>query len=285
MPRILIFLAFILSLQFDFGTKALADFTLVSWNAKHIGRAKQDLPRSAKLLKDGDMIAIQEVNSTKSGAEALGQLADNLQKLTGNKYCIGVSEIPSDSRERYGFLWKEGIIGYVTTKGDVLKTCSQFAVTIKLGSTQADNMIREPAVAIFMEIKTSKKFLLGTVHLVPTAKKPEREVPFAFRALDDIQSKLPRILVGDFNLSSDSYAFNEAKSNGYSPALPGNTKTSLSSTKRGFSKAYDNIFTKGIKSMEASVIDPFEGIPELNYKFIYNTISDHAPIRAKILTN
>ncbi|RYZ92579.1 MAG: hypothetical protein EOP06_03860 [Proteobacteria bacterium] len=265
-------------------SNAFANFTVVSWNGKHIGRPKQDLAQSSILLKSGDIIAFQEVNASDSGVRAIRDIGRNLSLQTGFKYCVGLSEIPSDGKERYAYLWKEGVIAYVTTKGEAMKSCGDSTVTIKLGATQSAQIIREPAIGMFLEIKTGVKFVMGTVHLVPTSKNPENEAPYAFRAMDEWQSKYPRILVGDFNLDASSYGFSEAKGNGYRPSLASGVRTSLSSSKRAYSKAYDNIFVKGLDVSFSSVIDPFTLLSGMDHKLIYKVISDHAPIEAVIVT-
>jgi len=142
--------------------------------------------------------------------------------------------------------------------------------------------VREPAVGVFLEKATGKKFHLITIHLVPTAKRPEREVGPLFETADGLPGKYPRIVLGDFNLSSDHPAFAPAYSLGYATALGGEQKTSLRAKTSGMSKAYDNIWIKGEKMSESAVLNLMQVLPEISQKQIYKTISDHAPIKTRL---
>jgi len=259
-----------------------ADFTVVSWNAKHLGRKSQDLDSAAKLLSDGDLIGIQEVNTSESGSTALKTLTELLIKKTGSQYCFAYSEIPTDAKERYGIIWRQDLIHYVTTKGDVLSTCPTYAITLRLGSQGADKIVREPAVGVFLEKKTNRKFHFVTIHLVPTAKKPALEVPHLFTTVDQLPGKHPRLIVGDFNLGSNHQAFEEARKIGYFPAFDGTVKTSLKSKKREFSQPYDNMWGKDLTFKYAKVWDVFKNFSQFSAETVYRDISDHAPIQATI---
>ncbi len=260
----------------------LAEFNVVSWNAKHLGRKNQDLESSAKLLTQGDLIAIQEVNTSESGKLALGALTALLAKNTGLKYCHAYSEIPTDGKERYGVIWKEEKIQYVTTKGEVISSCPNYAITLRLGSQGAEKIIREPAVGVFLEKETGKKFHFATIHLVPTSKKPELEVPHLFDTIEALQGKYGRLVVGDFNLGSDHPAFDAARQKGYSPLFTSAVKTSLKAKKRDFNQPYDNMWGKGLTFKNGKVWDVYKEFSQFSTQKVYKEISDHAPIEATI---
>ncbi len=268
-----------------FSSTVYADFTVVSWNAKHLGRKNQDLASAAQLLIEGDIIAVQEVNSSESGKNALSSLTITLQKLTNSHYCFAYSEIPTDAKERYALIWKQDLINYVTTKGEVLATCPKVAITLRLGSAGAEKIVREPAVGVFLETSTNKKFHLATIHLVPTAKKPENEVPHLFSTVDGLPGKYPRLIVGDFNLGSDHVAFTAAKSSSYVPAFSGAVKTSLKQKKREYSQPYDNMWGKDLTFQKAKVWDVFKQFSQFSAQTVYRDISDHAPIQATVTLN
>ena len=264
-----------------FTSSAFSEITIISWNAKHLGRKSQDLKASASLLTGGDLIAIQEVNAGVSGAKALFDLSVLLAR-EGVKYCVGLSEIPTDSRERYGILWRDAAISYVSTNGSIIDRCPPQAITLRLGAAGADKIVREPAVGIFLERSTQKKFHFATIHLVPTAKHPEKEIEPLFSTIEGLPGKYPRIVAGDFNLSSDHSAFVVARELGYVPALRGEERTSLKAKTRGMSKAFDNVWTKNAKSLDAQVISSIERFRDRSQEEIYRNISDHAPIMAVI---
>ena len=259
--------------------EALADVKIISWNAKHIGRQRQDLKAVVSLLKGADIVAIQEVNTGDSGAKAVAELARILGASSGVKYCVGLSEIPTDSKERYAMLWVEGKVSYITTDGNEIATCPVYAVTLRLGAKNAEKIIREPAVGTFKE-KDGGKFTLATIHLVPTAKRPEHEVAPLFDTVATLPGKWPKIVLGDFNLDAGHPSFDAARSLGFRPALSPGVKTSLKTKERAFSKAYDNIWATGVEFRDSGVINPYKSFPDMSAHEIFNLVSDHAPIWA-----
>ena len=66
----------------------------------------------AKILKDFDVAAIQEVVAGHGGAQAVAQLADELNR-TGSQWDYVISSPTSSSAyktERYAFLWKTAVV-------------------------------------------------------------------------------------------------------------------------------------------------------------------------------
>src|SRR4051812_16867654 len=96
------------------GTRTL---TVLSWNIKHLGRRNLDQQIVTSLLQTADIITFQEVNKNASGLAALTNLKEKLQESLKLKLCMGLSEIPTDSQERYAYLWRDARVSYVKTNG------------------------------------------------------------------------------------------------------------------------------------------------------------------------
>lgn len=276
-----IWLVLVLSSLFAGDAFALS---VVSWNTKHLGRKGFDYGAAAQLLRGADLVMIQEVNTGEGGAKALTDLARRLSDAAGSVYCSAVSEIPTDGRERYGYIWRADVLAYVKTSGEPISGCPRFMITIHLVSSAQDKIVREPAAAVFLDLKSKKKFVAGNVHAVPTAKRPETEIGPIFSAVSaEGGKKLPRLLAGDFNLDSGHPAFAAAAALGFKGALAAGTKTSLKRKTRAYSKAYDNVFlTSGFVLRRAEVLDVYSVDATKGPSDVYKTLSDHAPVRVEV---
>jgi deoxyribonuclease-1-like protein len=261
---------------------AFADFRLTTYNTKHLGRGSLDPEKLAAMLIGSDLVAMQEVNTGDGGAKAVAKIAEILGQAEKAKFCLAVSEIPTDAKERYAVLWREDKISYVTQDGKEITECPKFAITLRLGAKHADKIIREPAVGTFKEKSTSAKFVFATIHLIPTAKHPETEVEPLFDTMDTLPGKYAKIIVGDFNLGSNSPSFVAATRRGFNSALGGEVKTSLKLKTKDFSQAYDNIFFRGCQVTNVSVVNPYEKFPALSPSQVYRQLSDHAPVTANV---
>lgn len=258
-----------------------------SWNTKHLGRAGFDFKRAAMLIRDFDVVALQEVNKGKTGSAALSRLKAVLAKDTDQKWCSALSLVPTGSRERYGYLWKNSRLSWVKNKsGQAILDCSDNHLTAPLVSFHQLEIVREPSVAIFKSKQSPYKFKLVNVHLVPTKKSPEKEVPFLFDALSP--AGVPVIVAGDFNLSADSSAFNAVRQKGWVNVLAGGVKTSLKMKMKRLNKAYDNFwvfdrnFNKRACDRSVGVKNNYQIFKNLPLKHVYNQISDHVPIYMQV---
>ncbi|MBP5295773.1 MAG: hypothetical protein J6Y94_00375 [Bacteriovoracaceae bacterium] len=267
--------------------QCLDHIAIGSWNTKHLGRANFSYQDASILLANLDLIALQEVNTTSAGAQALRNLQQAVGQLTHDKWCSIISPVPTDARERYAFLWRERAIALASNEAEVKSAeCPQAAELAVLQPNKAAEIIREPAGAYFYA-KDDQRFLyLASIHLVPTAKKPEREVPFLAQSMATqvAQDKIPGLMAmvaGDFNLASSHTAFAPWAAAGWQAALPGTVKTSLQQKQKAFSKAYDNVWwwdaERGCQ-MFYQVINPYQVFPTKSPPEVYREISDHAPI-------
>jgi endonuclease/exonuclease/phosphatase family metal-dependent hydrolase len=253
-------------------------FHVISWNLKHLGRHDMDFDEVAEILKTGDIIAFQEVNTSEEGKNALNRIAQNISKLTHEKICQGWSEIPTGATERYGYLWRNKIISYVKVNGEIVGDCPSTAITIRLGVKNAERIVREPAYGTFYFKPLQKHFVLASIHLVPEKKNPAHEVAPLFDTFDDV--KMPVIIAGDYNLSSTNSAFVAGTGAHFKAALI-NVKTSLKRDKREYNKPFDNFWFREIEVGDAKVIDIY-GLLDWSSRNIYKKLSDHAPIEATV---
>ena len=264
--------------------------SLVSFNGKHIGRKNQDRAAVARLLAlaDPDVVALQEVNTGESGTQAVKELATLLGELTGQTLCVGLSGVPSDARERYALLWKESLLSYVTTAGEMMERCpSLHPVTLPLFTQKASEIVREPAFGLFLVKATKAKFVAATVHLVPSGKKPQDEVTPVFESLPqggEALARLPLVIMGDFNLSARHPAFQIAKDAGFQAVMKPGTKTSLKMKKRAYNAEYDHFFARGLDCTPGVIIDVYQVLKGKSANEIYDEISDHAPIQTRCKT-
>lgn len=263
-------------------SSAFADFTVTTWNTKHIGRRNFDIDRAALVVSHSDLIVLQEVNSTPSGTQAVTALAQTLSERLATKFCVGLSEIPTDANERYAVLWREDRLAYMTTNGQVVTSCPAFAITVRLGSANADKIVREPAVARFQEVSSGHRFWVATIHTVPTSKNPAAEIPYVFDAAMKTAPNSPWIVAGDFNLGCADPSFSSAAALGFVAVLPCHVPTSLKSMTRELNKPYDNILVKGMRTGEGKVLNLYLQFPDMAQDEVYRNLSDHSPVTAQI---
>lgn len=250
---------------------------VVSWNLYNFGKSKDagEIEYIAKILKDFDIVAIQEVSTSLYGVRAVGKLADQLNR-TGSKWEYKISNPTSgDGKERYAYLWKP------TTK--------QTKISLKkdwLEESIEKQIDREPYMARF-EI-TSKKtkskniVLIGNFHAVPISKDPENEIVF----LEEIPNTYRRdniLILGDFNLDAKHEAFDGLRERSFIAAFDDQETSLRMKPKNGnpLSEPYDNIFieTRAFITKEADVIHfykDYKTLKEARY------ISDHIPVWVEI---
>ncbi len=238
---------------------------VVSWNMCNIGLSKdnEEVTYMAKILKDYDILAIQEISTKLSGPRAITKLSEQLNRK-GDTWDYVISD-PTDGpgSERYAYLWRSSKLDL---KNDWL---------VKSGTVATID--REPYMARF-ETPDKKTVLLANFHAVPSSKKPETEVEL-LPNLHRLYKKDNLMVMGDFNLSQKKPAFDGLKSAGYEPILV-DQKTSLRRIPKDgdyLAQEYDNIFyeTSALRSIKTGIIDfvpDFESLKEAR------DISDHLPI-------
>lgn len=248
---------------------SIAQIKLTSWNIQHMGKSKSEetINYMAHLLKDFDIIAIQEVVAGPGGAQAVARLADELNRK-GAKWDYHISNPTKSSpysSERYAFLWKPNKV--------------QLRKKAFLDQNFVNEIEREPYIIQFSY--NNQNFSLFNFHAIPTKKQPETEVKY-FKNYPELYSNECLIFLGDFNLPENHTVFNPLRKMGYTTAH-NNQKTSLrtqcdvNEENDCLSKVYDHFLfhSEKINLIDSGVIlfyEDFEQIKEAR------KISDHIPI-------
>jgi deoxyribonuclease-1-like protein len=256
--------ACIIALSISFSITAQQVTKLITWNLCNFGKSKnvEEINYIANVLKEADIVAIQEVSASDFGAQAVAKLADELNRK-GAKWDYVLSDPTNgEGKERYAYLWK-------TSKAS-LKGKPWLEKNL-------DVLIqREPFMARFTI--GGKLVLMATIHTVPKAKYPAMECQYLYK-IDSIYKTDHIMIMGDFNLSQSNIAFEKLKQRQIYPVLT-NQKTSIKmKPKNGeiLANEYDNIFIEAnyIRLKAVGIInfaDKFLDLKEAR------KISDHVPV-------
>lgn len=244
------------------------ELKLISWNIQDFGKTKnsKELDDIAEILRNADIIAIQEVVTGFGGAQAVAKLTDILNRK-GSKWDYAVSD-PTNSpkyvTERYAFIWKTKHIK-TNNKGWLL--------------TELDTLIdREPFLLNFYV--RGNQITIINYHSRPYNRDPESEIialsKFAIDSLDT-----PLIIAGDFNVDEKKPVFNILKEAGYLPTITNQKTTLKRACKRVAYLNYpiDNIFySKNIEKVDGRVLDFVRYCDNLEKA---RKLSDHLPVFLK----
>ncbi|WP_158209613.1 endonuclease/exonuclease/phosphatase family protein [Myroides phaeus] len=244
---------------------------VMTWNLQNIGKSKSDetITYIAKVIKQTDIIAIQEVVTNPSGAQAIAKLHDELNRKSGAKWEYAISK-PTESSpyrsERYAYLWKTKT---VKLKGKPF-----------LEPTYKDDIEREPYFATF--IYQGKEFTISSLHALPKKHQPETEIKY-LKFLPDLYPDHNLIFLGDFNLPESHSVFNPLKKQGYISSFE-KQKTSLRQKCINgdcLASEYDNILIhpKKVDLIKAKPIYFFEDFEDITEA---RKVSDHIPIMIEV---
>tara|TARA_R110002020_G_scaffold312101_1_gene527576 strand:+ start:6947 stop:7759 length:813 start_codon:yes stop_codon:yes gene_type:complete len=239
---------------------------LISWNIKDFGQTKssEELERMAEIVRDADILAIQEVVAGYGGAQAVAKLADILNRK-GSQWDYVISNPTKSTKyvtERYAFIWK--------TRHIKIKNTGQLI-------TELDALVdREPFYLDFY-IK-GRKLTVINFHSRPHDKDPEGEIRAIIAYLKTNPSQHPIILAGDFNVEEREAVFDPLRSLGYRAAVT-NKRTTLKHNCDGnnyLNYAIDNIFFSKHITKRAGVVMDFVRVCDHLEKA--RTLSDHLPV-------
>ncbi|WP_339708464.1 endonuclease/exonuclease/phosphatase family protein [uncultured Kriegella sp.] len=239
---------------------------LISWNIRDFGKTKssEELQQIADIVKDADILAIQEVVSGYGGAQAVAKLSDILNRK-GAQWDYVISNPTHSSKyatERYAFIWKTRHIK-IKNRG-------------KLIAALDSHIDREPYLMEFFI--NQEKLTLVNFHSRPFDKNPEAEIK-ALNTYINTSLGAPLILAGDFNVDEAKPVFDDLKANGFRAAIS-NQKTTLKRSCNGtgyLNHPIDNIFySKDIDKTASGAIDFVRFCENLEKA---RKLSDHLPVQ------
>jgi endonuclease/exonuclease/phosphatase (EEP) superfamily protein YafD len=244
----------------------LASFNIRVFSDK--SRDDKELEEIVSLLKDYDIVAIQELRDTR----VLARTETLLSKETGTKWAYEASKpVGHGVKELYAFLYRKDRIS-IKEPGQIV-------------DDDKDIFIREPYYATFQAGQFD--FTLITIHALYESKdSPGRKIEFdaLARELLSLQDQDPNeqdiILVGDFNDSSTHERFRAiTEIPGMTCLIQAPLKTTISDT-----SLYDNIcFQRQYLSEyknEHGVVRFDETMFEYDDQAASKAVSDHRPVWA-----
>ncbi len=242
------------------------NITVMSWNLNELGKSKNESEKKyiVNLLRQFDVVAIQEVVTSFYGAQAVASIAEDLNR-SGARWKYAISE-PTTGRgsERYAYLWKDSKLKLVETP--------------MLSKRLEGDVDREPYLAKFASRDASGDFVLVNFHAVPKDKEPAFEI-YQLKYIEEAFPSENIIYLGDFNLEPSHEVFGMLYNRDYSP-LFNDLKTTLKRKSIDgiyYSNAYDNMFINEneMKIYDAGAID---FVTDFNSLESARMISDHLPI-------
>lgn len=189
------------------------DLIIGSWNIQNLGKTKDDaeIERMANLLRDLDIVAIQEVVAVDpAGAKAVARLADELNRK-GARWDYRVSDPTNSSsgkKERYAFLWKTNKVKLMGRPW--------------LDKTFDDIIIREPYLGRFQF--GDDNILLVNYHSRVHKEQPEKEI-VCFYEYPKMFENEAIVIAGDFNKYVSDEVFQPLRAMGFQPNLEGQKTT------------------------------------------------------------
>ncbi|AVR44747.1 endonuclease [Christiangramia fulva] len=248
----------------------IAQVRISSWNLQNFGKTKSEAEVNfvADVLRDFDVVALQEIVAGYGGTQTVAKLADALNRR-GAKWDYLVSE-PTESTpyasERYAFLWK-------TSKVKRLKKAW-------LEQNFVDEIDREPYLISLSY--NGKSFTLVNFHAIPKKKQPEKEIKY-FKFLPELYPDNNLIFLGDFNVPQSHTVFNPLKKIGFRPVVQGEKTTMKMNCVEGecLASEYDNIFYNSdeFEVLSSGVVLFYKSFPDM---VTARRISDHIPVWAEL---
>ena len=239
---------------------------LITWNLLNFGKSKDDEEMAfiADLLRDYDVVALQEINTGPDGAQAVARLDAELDRRGAQWDYVVSDPTTGKGSERYAYLWKPSRVRLLGRAW--------------LEATLADDLDREPYLARFETLRSRQQMLVASLHAVPRAKRPADEVAL-LDELHRLYGDDHLLILGDFNLSQKHRAWDELKAAGYQPVIV-DQKTSIRMRRKDgqhLANEYDNIFYEpaALRAGPAGVVDFTSEFRTLRQA---REISDHLPV-------
>ncbi|WP_233622008.1 endonuclease/exonuclease/phosphatase family protein [Flavobacterium agrisoli] len=239
---------------------------ICSWNIENIGgsKSKENLEYIASIIRDFDVIAIQEVVPSASGVASIVNLTAILNSNKGHwKYLVSQPTTGSSYKtERYAFIWNTYTVNH---KGKAW-----------LEQKFQQEIDREPFYCTFLY--KGKDFTLSNFHAITKNMQPETEIKY-FKFLPNQYLTHNLIFLGDFNCPETHTVFIPLKKSGYRSVFQ-KQKTSLKRECKDsecLASEFDNIFFDSLKVevQKSGVIHFYKDFPSMKKT---REISDHIPI-------
>lgn len=240
---------------------------VISWNVNKVGTQRFEYDRLASILSEGDIVALQEVEFSKTGETSLLIIAGLMSRRVNEKICKAWFKSSSGARGRHAFLWKESRVGYVEKTGEIREVCPEGPQVIFTDSKNID--VGSVFHATFFHKQQKRMFELASVHLPSKPKKPAQDIPALFKKV--VAQSWPIILTGDFKTSSKDKSFQEVRKLNFAQAF---------ATPRA--NATDTLWTKNLGVLRSEVIDLSERYPELTPEEINKTIAGASPLSVEV---
>lgn len=242
--------------------------SLLSWNIQKLGKSKDytTINNIANLVKEYDLIAIQEVVSGNGGAKAVGKLVNELNRK-GFKWDYAISDptiIPKYKTERYAFIWKKSKLQNIS-RGHLL-TELEFEI------------YREPFIMKFKIKNSNKVFQIINYHSRKYTDDPKYEINILCNYIIS-SNDLNVIIAGDFNVETSDTIFKSLLNGNYIGTNNFHKTTLKRKCKNNsyLSRSIDNVFINKFyfNLLESKVIDFVKNCDHLTEA---RKISDHLPI-------
>lgn len=243
---------------------------VISWNVSKVGTERFEYDRVANILSEGDIVALQGVEFSKSGETSLTVISGLISRKLNEKICKAWFKSEGGERGQHAFLWKEARVGFVEKSGEIRETCSEAPQVIHVSGKKVDPA--SPYFATFFHKGKKRMFVLASVHLASKPKKPAKEIPAVFKKLT--QFHWPTILAGSFGVSAKDKGFQDVKKMEF--------KSAIGATKKG---SQDNFWAKDFAIVRSEAIDLYERYPELSKAEVDKTIAGSFPLSAEISFN
>ncbi len=257
---------------------------IASFNTLHLGWEGKNYYKQAEVLKNFDIIALQEVMKK----DGLKRLKVELERITGEmwEYHISKEGLGRSSRykEYYAFIYKKERVTFIKSLGTYKEV--------------EDEFIREPYGAMFKI--NNFDFVLVNNHSIYGDRKADRQAEALelikvyeyFQQLSEDEKDI--IILGDFNLPAYDDSFADLFSSPYEIFYAIDPVNLTTVGKRSLSNSYDNIFYSFLYTKEYTgrngVLDftsfnkYVEKYGDDRFLILRKELSDHLPVFIEVDT-
>jgi endonuclease/exonuclease/phosphatase family metal-dependent hydrolase len=244
-----------------------------SWNIKRLGHGETRLDLVAEVVKQFDVIAVQEVMNVDGVRKLLAELPG---------WDAAISDAPvgrNGYEEQYAILYRR----------DVVSVTRSFTV-----EDAGDLFAREPFVACFRANRFD--FCIVTIHVTfgEKVKPRDDEIERLGLVAEDLRDAAGKdverdiLVVGDFNRPDGAAGFGWLNDAGWRCVIdPPTTPTSIG--KKGYASAYDHILIDRAHTTEwsgrAARVDLVATACSDDPAWCIENVSDHAPVGTSFVSS